>query len=97
MASRGFAVKAALTVVAVAFLLSVTSGVWAQSPTPAPAPPAAAGEQKPAPKAVGNNLGLPGKLGQEIAKAPEGKGKGQIDPAAPRGVFGIPGRSRRSG
>ena len=91
MASRGFAVKAALTVVAVAFLLSVTSGVWAQSPTPAPSPPAAAGEQKPAPKAVGNNLGLPGKLGQEIAKAPEGKGKGQIDPAAPRGVFGIPG------
>ena len=91
MASRGFAVKAALTVVAVAFLLSMTSGVWAQSPTPAPAPPAAAGEQKPAPKAVGNNLGLPGKLGQEIAKAPEGKGKGQIDPAAPRGVFGIPG------
>ena len=91
MASRGFAVKAALTVVAVAFLLSMTSGVWAQSPTPAPSPPAAAGEQKPAPKAVGNNLGLPGKLGQEIAKAPEGKGKGQIDPAAPRGVFGIPG------
>ena len=91
MASRRFSVKAALTVVAVAFLLSVTSGVWAQSPTPAPAPPAAAGEQKPAPKAVGNNLGLPGKLGQEIAKAPEGKGKGQIDPAAPRGVFGIPG------
>ena len=89
MASRRFSVKAALTVVAVAFLLSVTSGAWAQSPTPAP--PAAAGEQKPAPKAVGNNLGLPGKLGQEIAKAPEGKGKGQIDPAAPRGVFGIPG------
>jgi hypothetical protein len=49
MASRGFAVKAALTVVAVAFLLSMTSGVWAQSPTPAPSPPAAAGEQKPAP------------------------------------------------
>jgi len=91
MASRRFSVKAALTVVAVAFLLSMTSGVWAQSPTPAPAPPATAGEQKPAPKTVGNNLGLPGKLGQEIAKAPEGKGKGQIDPAAPRGVFGIPG------
>jgi uncharacterized membrane protein YfcA len=91
MASRGFAVKSALAAVAVAFLLSVTPGVWAQSPTPAPAPPAAAGEQKAALKAVGNNLGLPGKLGEEIAKAPEGKGKGQIDPAAPRGVFGIPG------
>ncbi|MCE5335357.1 MAG: sulfite exporter TauE/SafE family protein [Desulfobacteraceae bacterium] len=37
------------------------------------------------------DLGLPGKLGQELAKAPEGKGKGQIDPGAPRGVFGIPG------
>jgi uncharacterized membrane protein YfcA len=65
---------------------------WAQSPSPAPAqPPAIAGEQKAAQKAVGNNLGLPGKLGQEVAKAPEGKGSGQIDPAAPRGVFGIPG------
>jgi uncharacterized protein len=51
-------------------------------------------EQKPVeakPKAVGTNLGLPGKLGQELSKAPEGKGKGQIDPNAPRGVFGIPG------
>jgi hypothetical protein len=64
-----------------------------------PVPPPAAGqpaapEQKPAeakPKAVGDSLGLPAKLGQEIAKAPEGKGKGQIDLAAPRGVFGIPG------
>ena len=43
------------------------------------------------PKTVGNNLGLPAKLGQEIAKAPEGKGKGLIDPTAPRGAFGIPG------
>lgn len=42
-------------------------------------------------KPVGNNLGLQGKLGREVAAAPEGKGKGQIDPAAPRGVFGIPG------
>jgi hypothetical protein len=55
---------------------------------------AAASEQKPAeakPKAVGSDLGLPGKLGQEIAKAPEGQGKGKIDPNAPRGVFNIPG------
>ena len=65
---------------------------WAQTPQPAPA------EQKPAekpaeakPKLVGNNLGLPAKLGEQIAKVPEGKGKGQIDPSAPRGVFGIPG------
>ena len=40
---------------------------------------------------MGNNLGLPGKLGQELAKAPAGKHKGQIDPQAPRGAFGIPG------
>jgi uncharacterized membrane protein YfcA len=65
---------------------------WAQTPQPAPA------EQKPAekpaeakPKLVGNNLGLPAMLGEQIAKVPEGKGKGQIDPSAPRGVFGIPG------
>ena len=42
-------------------------------------------------KAVGTDFGLPGKLGKELAKAPEGTGKGQIDPKAPRGVFGIPG------
>jgi hypothetical protein len=42
-------------------------------------------------KAVGTDFGLPGKLGKEVAKAPEGTGKGQIDPKAPRGVFGIPG------
>ncbi|MCU0564032.1 MAG: hypothetical protein MUE48_08860, partial [Desulfobacterales bacterium] len=70
-------------------MVTVTSVAWAQTAAPAPAP--AAAEQKPAAKPVGNNLGLPGKLGQEIAKAPEGKGRGQIDPAAPRGVFGIPG------
>jgi len=71
---------------------AAANSLWAQIPQPAPA------EQKPAekpaeakPKLVGNNLGLPANLGQEIAKVPEGKGKGQIDPAAPRGVFGIPG------
>ncbi len=89
MAPRGFSAKAVFMAVAVAFVLTATSGVWAQTAAPAPAP--AAAEQKPAAKPVGNNLGLPGKLGQEIAKAPEGKGRGQIDPAAPRGVFGIPG------
>ena len=71
---------------------AATNSLWAQTPQPAPA------EQKPAeklaeakPKLVGNNLGLPAKLGEQIAKVPEGKGKGQIDPSAPRGVFGIPG------
>jgi uncharacterized protein len=64
-----------------------------QAQPPAAGQPAAI-EQKPVeakPREVGTNLGLPGKLGQELAKAPEGKGKGQIDPSAPRGVFGIPG------
>jgi hypothetical protein len=71
---------------------AATNSLWAQTPQPAPA------EQKPAekpaeakPKLVGTNLGLAAKLGEQIAKVPEGKGKGQIDPTAPRGVFGIPG------
>ncbi|MBI5577995.1 MAG: sulfite exporter TauE/SafE family protein [Deltaproteobacteria bacterium] len=71
---------------------AAAGSLWAQTQQPAPT------EQKPAvkpaeakPKLVGNNLGLPAKLGEQIAKVPEGKGKGQIDPSAPRGVFGIPG------
>ena len=36
-------------------------------------------------------MGLAGKIGAAIKNAPMGKGKGQIDPEAPRGVFGIPG------
>ena len=58
-------------------------GAWAQTQTPP------ADQEKPA--LVGSDLGLPGKLGQELAKAPAGKHKGQIDPQAPRGAFGIPG------
>jgi uncharacterized membrane protein YfcA len=80
--------------VAAAFALAGANILWAQAPAAAPAQPPPAAEQKPAeakPKLVGSDLGLPAKLGQEIAKAPEGKGKGQIDPSAPRGVFGIPG------
>jgi len=72
--------------------IAATNSLWAQTTQPVPA------EQKPAekpaeakPKLVGNNLGLPAQLGEQIAKVPEGKGKGQIDPSAPRGVFGIPG------
>jgi uncharacterized protein len=67
---------------------AAANSLYAQTPQPAPA------EQKSAeakPKLVGNNLGLPAMLGEQIAKVPEGKGKGQIDPSAPRGVFGIPG------
>lgn len=76
------------------------SGAWAQTPAPATEQPTAApAVAKPAeakPKVVGDTLGLPSRLGQEIAKAPEGKGKGQIDPSAPRGVFGIPGAPQPS-
>jgi uncharacterized membrane protein YfcA len=77
-----------------AFALAGANSLWAQTSPAAPAQPPAATEQKPAeakPKLVGSDLGLPAKLGQEIAKAPEGKGRGQIDPGAPRGVFGVPG------
>jgi uncharacterized protein len=71
---------------------AATNSLWAQTAQPAPAEQKAA--EKPAdakPKLVGNNLGLPAKLGEQIAKVPEGKGKGQIDPSAPRGAFGVPG------
>jgi uncharacterized protein len=75
------------------------NSLWAQTPPAAPGQPPAGAEQKPAeakPKTVGSDLGLPAKLGQEIAKAPEGKGKGQIDTNAPRGVFGVPGAPQPS-
>jgi hypothetical protein len=42
-------------------------------------------------KLVGDKLGLPGKLGEAVAKNPVGKGPGLIDPGAPKGAFGIPG------
>jgi uncharacterized membrane protein YfcA len=86
----------AFTFVFLAAAFLNANGAYAQS---APAQAPAAAEQKPAeakPKTVGSDLGLPAKLGQEIAKAPEGKGKGQIDSTAPRGVFGIPGAPQLS-
>lgn len=43
------------------------------------------------PQVVGSNLGVSGKLGQAVAKAPAGTGPGQIDVNAPKGAFGIPG------
>ena len=57
------------------------SMVWAQTPT-------ASDTQV---KLVGSNLGIPGKLGQAIATAPEGQAEGQIDPQAAPGYLGIPG------
>lgn len=84
-----FAGKSCLFLLCV-FLFILFAGVTLDrtvAQTPTPAQQSAEIKAKP----VGNNLGLPGKLGRELAAAPEGKGKGQIDPAAPRGVFGIPG------
>lgn len=82
-------VLAVLTV----YALAGSAGVWAQAQPTAPAQ-APATEQKPAEvkgKPLGTDMGLPGKLGKELSKVPEGKGKGQIDPNSARGVFGIPG------
>lgn len=52
---------------------------------------AAAGAVASPPKLVGSDLGLPGNLGKAVATAPEGTGKGQIDPQAAPGYLGIPG------
>lgn len=81
--SKGIAVCA----LAAAILAFGAGTLLAQQPAASGQPAAEAAK----PKAVGSDLGLPAKLGQEIAKAPEGKGKGQIDPTAPRGAFGVPG------
>lgn len=62
-----------------------------QQPAPAAQTQTAAAPEV---KKVGETLGLPGKIGKEVAKAPLGKEKGQIDPQAPRGAFGIPGAPR---
>lgn len=81
--SKGIVVCA----LAAAVFVFGAGALWAQQPA-AQGQPAV---EAPKPKTVGSDLGLPAKLGQEIAKAPEGKGKGQIDPTAPRGAFGVPG------
>jgi hypothetical protein len=92
-ASSSRKLSTAFWIVLTAIAFAAASGAWAQTPAPATSQPAPAAA-KPAeakPSVVGDTLGLPAKLGQEIAKAPLGTGKGQIDPKAPRGAFGIPG------
>lgn len=92
-ASSSCKLSTAFWIVLTAIAFAAASGAWAQTPAPATSQPAPA-TAKPAeakPSVVGDTLGLPAKLGQEIAKAPLGTGKGQIDPKAPRGAFGIPG------
>lgn len=75
--------------VAVFFILAAGQ-VYSQEP--AKAPPTVA--QAKTTTVVGSNLGLGGKLGEAIAKAPAGKGKGEIDVSKPKGAFGIPGAPR---
>jgi uncharacterized membrane protein YfcA len=45
-------------------------------------------------KTVGSDLGISGKIGKAISKAPVGTGKGLIDPKAEKGYLGIPGAPR---
>ena len=74
-----------LLILALACFFTGVGSALAQAPKPAAEQP-----KEPA-KTVGSDLGLPGKLGQAVAKTPAGTGKGQIDVKAPRGAFGIPG------
>ncbi|MEW6664021.1 MAG: TSUP family transporter [Thermodesulfobacteriota bacterium] len=85
--------KGSLIVLTLLLALSLTTFLTAvaQEKPAAPAKPAAVEKAKEQPKAVGSNLGLPGKLGEAVAKTPAGKGKGLIDVNAPKGAFGIPG------
>ncbi len=74
---RGYVI-ASVFVLLFAFVFAFTASAQDQP---------AAGE----PESVGSDLGISGKLGQAIAKAPKGTEKGQINPDAPRGYLGIPG------
>ena len=75
-----------LLILALACFLTGVGSALAQAQKPA------AEQPKEQPKTVvGSNLGLSGKLGEAVSKAPAGKGKGLIDVNAPKGAFGIPG------
>ena len=62
-----------LLIFALACLFTGAGSALAQAQKPA------AEQPKEQAKTVGSNLGLPGKLGEAVAKTPAGKGKGQID------------------
>lgn len=85
--------KAVLAVAAVVVGIGLLGVPWTQAQSQQAPQPAQSAPEKPK---VGSDLGLPGKIGQEVAKAPLGKEKGHIDPQAPRGVFGIPGAPKVS-
>ncbi|MEW6670451.1 MAG: TSUP family transporter [Thermodesulfobacteriota bacterium] len=75
---------------ALAFSIAIPLAAVAQD-KPAAEQPATAQPVEQQPQLVGGNLGISGKLGEAIAKAPAGTGPGQIDVNAPKGAFGIPG------
>jgi uncharacterized protein len=94
MFKKRFLYKGALIALILTLGLSLTTFITAvaQEKSAAPAKPAAVEKAKEQPKAVvGSNLGLPGKLGEAVAKTPAGKGPGLIEVSAPKGAFGIPG------
>jgi uncharacterized membrane protein YfcA len=86
--------KTLIVLVALAFLGLSAGSLLAQAPGAgqAPAPATAKPATPVAPKA---SAAAPGakmsKLQEAIAKTPQGTGKGQIDPNAPKGFMGIPG------
>lgn len=83
-------------IVAVLAVMGLGSVSWVQGQSPQAGQPVQSGQAAPEKQKVGSDLGLPGKIGQEVAKTPVGKEKGHIDPQAPRGVFGIPGAPKVS-
>lgn len=83
--------KAVVAVAALVVGLGLMGVSWAQAQSPQAPQPAQKTQPAPEKPKVGSDLGLPGKIGQEVAKTPVGKEPGHIDPQAPRGVFGIPG------
>jgi uncharacterized membrane protein YfcA len=87
MRGRKVVFKGAMVVLilALAFFFTGVGSALAQAQKPA------AEQPKEQVKPVGSSLGLSGKLGEAVAKAPAGKGKGLIDVNAPKGTFGIPG------
>jgi uncharacterized membrane protein YfcA len=89
--------KTLIVLVVLAFLGLTAGSVLAQAPGAGQAPATAVA--KPAtPEAPNTAAAAPAakmsKLEQAIAKTPQGKGKGEIDPTAPKGFMGIPGAPR---
>ena len=84
--------KIGLTVLMAIAVLGLTAGLLlAQGSGPAKAPAAASAKPMASPAAKAPAPGKMSKLEAAIARTPKGTGKGQINPAAPKGLLGIPG------